>query len=57
MPDSYNIVLNSDHALVKRELEDAEANTAETLKPILAEIKGQEARLAVLHQEQEQEEA
>ena len=52
MPDSYNIVLNSDHALVKKVMEDAEANTAETLKPILAEIKGQEARLAVLHQEQ-----
>lgn len=52
MPDSYNIVLNSDHSLVKKVLEDAEANTAETLKPILAEIKGQEARLAVLHQEQ-----
>lgn len=52
MPDSYNIVLNSDHALVKKVLEDAEANTAETLKPILAEIKGQEVRLAVLHQEQ-----
>ena len=52
MPDSYNIVLNSDHALVKKVLEDAEANTAETLKPILAEIKGQEGRLAVLHQEQ-----
>ena len=52
MPDSYNIVLNSDHALVKKVLEDAEANTAESLKPILAEIKGQEARLAVLHQEQ-----
>jgi len=52
MPDSYNIVLNSDHALVKKVLEDAEAHTAESLKPILAEIKGQEARLAVLHQEQ-----
>ena len=52
MPDSYNIVLNSDHALVKKVLEDAEANTAESLKPILAEIKRQEARLAVLHQEQ-----
>ena len=52
MPDSYNIVLNSDHTLVKKVLEDAEANTAESLKPILAEIKGQEARLAVLHQEQ-----
>ena len=52
MPDSYNIVLNSDHPLVKKVLSDSEANTAEALKPILAEIKGQEARLAVLHQEQ-----
>ncbi len=52
MPDSYTIVLNSDHALVKKVLSDSEANTAEALKPILSEIKGQEARLAVLHQEQ-----
>ena len=52
MPDSYSIVLNADHALVKKVLEDTEANTAEALKPILSEIKGQEARLAVLHQEQ-----
>jgi len=52
MPDSYTIVLNSDHALVKKVLSDSEANTTEALKPILAEIKGQEARLAVLHQEQ-----
>lgn len=52
MPDSYSIVLNSDHALVKKVLADTNANTAEALKPILAEIKGQEARLAVLHQSQ-----
>ena len=52
MPDSYNIVLNSDHALVKKVLSDSESNTAEALKPILAEIRGQEARLAALHQEQ-----
>ena len=52
MPDSYTIVLNSDHPLVKKVLSDSEANTSEALKPILAEIKGQEARLAVLHQEQ-----
>jgi len=37
---------------VKKVLSDSEANTSEALKPILAEIKGQEARLAVLHQEQ-----
>ena len=52
MPDSYSIVLNSDHALVKKVLADAEEHTAEALKPILAELKGQEARLAVLHQTQ-----
>ena len=52
MPDSYTIVLNSDHHLVKNVLADADAHTAEALKPILAELKGQEARLAALHQEQ-----
>ncbi len=52
MPDSYTMVLNSDHALVKRVLEDENAQCADALKPILAEIKGQEARLAVLRQEQ-----
>ena len=52
MPDSYTIILNSDHTLIKNVLADSESNTAEALKPILAEIKGQEARLAVLHQEQ-----
>lgn len=52
MPDSYTIILNSDHTLIKNVLADSESNTAEALKPILAEIKGQEARLAVRHQEQ-----
>ena len=53
MPNSYNIVLNSDHELVKKVLADAEQHTAEALKPVLAELKGQEARLAVLHQSQD----
>lgn len=52
MPDSYTLVVNSDHTLVKKVLEDTNANTAEQLKPILSEIKGQEARLAALHQSQ-----
>ena len=52
MPDSYSIVLNSDHSLVKKVLEDSEVHTSEALKPILAELRGQEARLAALHQEQ-----
>ena len=52
MPDTYTIVLNSDHALVKRILEDGNAETAEKLKPILSEIKGLQAREAALRQEQ-----
>ena len=52
MPDSYNLVLNSDHPLIKRVVEDEAGNCAEALKPILAEIKGLDARLAVLRQEQ-----
>ena len=53
MPDSYNIVLNSDHPLVKKVLDDSEAATAEALKPIVAELKGQEARLAAIRQAQD----
>ena len=53
MPDMFTIVLNADHALVKKVLEDTEANTTEVLKPILAELKGQEARLAAIHQMQD----
>ena len=52
MPDSFNIVLNSDHPLVKRVLSDSESATAEALKPIDAELKGQEARLAAINQQQ-----
>ena len=52
MPDSYNLVLNSDHPLVKRVLDDTAANTAEALKPIEAEIKGLDARLAAINQAQ-----
>ena len=52
MPDSYTIVLNSDHALVKRVLKEQNDKTAESLKPVRSELKGLEARLAVLHQSQ-----
>ncbi len=50
MPDSFNLVLNSDHALVKRVLDDAKTALSDQLKPIEGEIKGQEARLAALNQ-------
>ena len=52
MPDSYNLVLNSDHPLLKRVLTDAKDNTAEALKPIEAELKGLDARLAAINQAQ-----
>ena len=53
MPDSFNIVLNSDHPLVKKVLEESEAATAEALKPIESELKGQEARLAAIRAAQD----
>ena len=52
MPDSYTLVLNSDHALVKKVLESCNSKTSDALKPILSELKGLQARLAVLHQSQ-----
>ena len=52
MPDSYSIVLNSDHPLIQKVLSDCNGATTEALKPILSELKGQEARLAALHQSQ-----
>ena len=53
MPDSLNLVLNADHPLVKRVLDDCKASTEEALKPIEAELKGQEARLAAIRQQQD----
>lgn len=53
MPDSFTLVLNSDHVLVKQVLNDCNNNTAEALKPILSELKGQQARLAALRQNQD----
>ena len=53
MPDSLNLVLNTDHPLVKRVLDECKASTAEALKPIESELKGQEARLAAIRQQQE----
>ena len=53
MPDSFTLVLNSDHVLVNQVLNDCNNNTAEALKPILSELKGQQARLAALRQSQD----
>ena len=57
MPDTMNLVLNSDHPLVKRVLDDCKASTEEALKPVESEIKGQEARLAAIRQQQEKKKA
>ncbi|MBR1427403.1 MAG: molecular chaperone HtpG [Prevotella sp.] len=53
MPDSYNLVLNSDHPLIKKVLEDEKDKITEELKPIESEIKGLDARLAAINQAQE----
>ena len=53
MPDSFNLVLNSDHPLVKKVLDESKSATEEALKPIVAELKGQEARLAAIRQAQD----
>ena len=53
MPDMYNLVLNTDHPLIKSVLTDSETATAEALKPIEAELKGLHARQAVLRQQQD----
>ena len=53
MPDSFNLVLNSDHRLVKAVLDNAKKELEEQLKPIESELKGQEARLAALNQQTE----
>ena len=57
MPDSFNLVLNSDHRLVKQVLDDVKAALAEQLKPIESELKGQEARMAALNQKTEKKKA
>jgi molecular chaperone HtpG len=53
MPDTFNIVLNSDHRLIKDVLSNLKSQTSNQLQPIEGEIKGQEARLAALNQQTE----
>ena len=51
MPDMMNIVLNSDHALIKQVLADSEKAVGEALKPINAEIAGLTARRDAINQQ------
>ncbi len=52
MPDSYNLVLNSDHKLIKSLLADENSACGGSLAPVTSEMKGLEARIAALHQTQ-----
>ncbi len=52
MPDRFNLVLNSDHELVKKVLADEEIACTDKLSPLLADIKGWEARQTDLREAQ-----
>ena len=52
MPDAFNLVLNSDHPLIKGVLDSEKQECGSQLSPVDSELKGLEARLAVLHQTQ-----
>ena len=53
MPDTLNLVLNSDHRLVKDVLSTINSELSTELQPIESELKVQEARLAAIRQQQE----
>ena len=57
MPDAYNFVLNADHPLIKRVLNEVTESTTKELEPIASELKGQKARLAALQQSQSKKKA
>ena len=57
MPDAYNFVLNADHPLIKRVLNEVTEGTTKELAPIDSELKGQKARLAALQQSQSKKKA
>ena len=52
MPDMYNVVLNSDHRLVKGILDDMKASVKDQITPIENELKGMHARHAALESEE-----
>ena len=57
MPDVYNFVLNADHPLIKRVLNEVTEGTTKELEPIASELKGQKARLSALQQSQSKKKA
>lgn len=50
LPDSYNLVLNTDHSLVKKVLEEAETTCKDQLTPIANDLKGWQSRQADLRE-------
>jgi len=52
LPDSFNVVLNEQHPLIQRVLGDSESQLKDTLAPVLSELKGTQARLEAIRQEQ-----
>ena len=50
MPDSYSLVLNSEHPLIKKVLDNTKAACGEALAPIDGEIKSLEAKQSALKQ-------
>jgi molecular chaperone HtpG len=53
MPNAYNLVLNSDHRLIKEILGSFNTELSSELQPIENELKGQQARMAALNQQTE----
>ncbi len=52
MPDSYTLIVNADHPLVKKILSESNEATTEQLKPVLSELRGLKAREQALQQSQ-----
>ncbi|MBQ3189470.1 MAG: molecular chaperone HtpG [Bacteroidaceae bacterium] len=50
MPDMYNVLLNEEHPIVKRILENAETECSDSLQPIDNELAGLEARRQALNE-------
>ena len=57
MPDMFNVVINTDHKLVKGILENEEKECGEKLSPIETEIAGLDKQHDALHEQQKEKKA
>ncbi|MBR3830595.1 MAG: molecular chaperone HtpG [Muribaculaceae bacterium] len=48
MPDSYNLIINTEHPLIAKIRTDADANIAEKLSPITSEIESNNAKITAI---------